>query len=132
MAPRRQSIAAAVLAKGTVAALIFANVANVANAADSAARFEVSVTLRSASQPDPTLCVAGGKAHPLGITAIVKCAPLPSPAAQPDRVVSSVLFYMSRGVWLGTVDETMGLGTVTSWRVIRLANRDYLEMMVGW
>ena len=33
---------------------------------------------------------------------------------------------------LATVDSYTGLGTVTSWRVIRLANRDYVELTVGW
>jgi hypothetical protein len=35
------------------------------------------------------------------------------------------------GETLGTIDINTG-GTVTSWRVIRLANRDYLEMMLHW
>jgi len=35
------------------------------------------------------------------------------------------------GELLGTIDIYTG-GTVTSWRVIRLVDRDYLEMMVHW
>lgn len=30
------------------------------------------------------------------------------------------------------VDGYTGIGTVTSWRVVTLAERDYLEMMIGW
>jgi len=33
---------------------------------------------------------------------------------------------------LGTVDSYAGSGTVTSWRVVNLADRDYIEMMIGW
>ena len=36
------------------------------------------------------------------------------------------------GEWLGTVDGHMGSGTVTSWRIVHAANREYLEMTVGW
>ena len=36
------------------------------------------------------------------------------------------------GQWLGTVDGTTGDGTITSWRVLRVADRDYLEIMVAW
>jgi len=30
------------------------------------------------------------------------------------------------------IDGYTGTGTVTSWRVVTLAERDYLEMMIGW
>lgn len=33
---------------------------------------------------------------------------------------------------LGTLDVYAGGGTITSWRIVRLANRDYIELMVGW
>lgn len=36
------------------------------------------------------------------------------------------------GVMSGSLDMNTGLGTVTSWRVIKLADRDYLEMTVRW
>jgi hypothetical protein len=36
------------------------------------------------------------------------------------------------GEALGTVDIYSGAGTVTSWRMINLANWEYLEMTVGW
>lgn len=43
------------------------------------------------------------------------------------------LFHVSRaGEWLGSVDGEAGNGTITTWRVVHLANRDYLEIMVGW
>lgn len=30
------------------------------------------------------------------------------------------------------IDGYTGIGTVTSWRVVTLTERDYLEMMIGW
>ena len=127
----RQSIAARVLSKGALAALILALTS--AQAGESQARFGVSVTLQTDAPPEFGACKTGEVIHDKGITATVSCVPLPVPKQPAEsRVVSSVLFHISRGTWLGTADETMGLGTVTSWRVIRLANRDYLELMVGW
>ena len=130
----RQSIAATALLKGAAAALILAQLP--AQAADATARFEIAVTLRVENQPEFGACKAGEVLKPQGIAATVTCSPVPGPSPTPTdhnkTVVSSVLFHISRGAWLGTADESMGLGTVTSWRVLRVANRDYLEMMVGW
>ena len=36
------------------------------------------------------------------------------------------------GEWLGTIDGDNTSGTITSWRVYHVANREYLEVMVGW
>ena len=104
-----------------------------AHAGENVARFGVAVNLLTDAPPEFGACKTGEVIHPQGVAATVTCTPVPV-AKQPGqgRVVSTVLFHISRGTWLGTADETMGLGTVTSWRVIRLANRDYLEMMVGW
>jgi len=43
-----------------------------------------------------------------------------------------LLHVYRAGEWLGVVDSDMGSGTITTWRVVRAANRDYLEIMVGW
>jgi hypothetical protein len=32
----------------------------------------------------------------------------------------------------GAIDSYIGSGTITSWRSVNLADRDYLEMLVGW
>lgn len=36
------------------------------------------------------------------------------------------------GEWIDTIDNPPGTGTITSWRVVRLANRSFLELTVGW
>lgn len=43
-----------------------------------------------------------------------------------------LLHVFRAGEWLGSVDAVTGDGTITSWRVVHVANRDYLEIMVGW
>lgn len=43
-----------------------------------------------------------------------------------------LLHVYRAGEWLGVIDSDMGSGTITTWRVVRAANRDYLEIMVGW
>ena len=56
-----------------------------------------------------------------------------SKAARSGPIAAALLFHISRtGEWIGASDEVAGAGTVTSWRVVHIANRDYLEMMVGW
>lgn len=43
------------------------------------------------------------------------------------------LFQAVRGGDLiGTVDSYVGAGNVTSWRVVNLRDRDYVEMLVNW
>jgi len=32
----------------------------------------------------------------------------------------------------GGVDSYTGPGTITSWRMVSLADRDYLEIQIGW
>jgi hypothetical protein len=34
--------------------------------------------------------------------------------------------------FFGGIDSYTGVGTVTSWRMVNLTDRDYLEMMFGW
>jgi hypothetical protein len=42
------------------------------------------------------------------------------------------LYLFRTNEWLGTVDAMMTTGTVTSWRVVRVSDRDYIEIVVGW
>ena len=50
----------------------------------------------------------------------------------PNPDTRYLLHVYRAGEWLGVVDGDMGSGTITTWRVVRTANRDYLEIMVGW
>ena len=43
-----------------------------------------------------------------------------------------LLHVYSEGQVVQTVDTVTDPGTVTSWRVVRAADRDFLEIVVGW
>ena len=59
----------------------------------------------------------------------LNCA-VSTPVQRPDS--RFLLNVYEGGHYLGSVDGMMSTGTVTSWRVINLPKRDYLEIMVGW
>lgn len=71
-----------------------------------------------------------------------QCATTPEPGSGRVKLNCSTpatrntsLYHLNvyrAGEWLGTVDGEMGTGTVTSWRIVHVANREYLEMTVGW
>jgi hypothetical protein len=48
----------------------------------------------------------------------------------PHEIPRYLLHVYRAGEWL--VDDQMGTGTLTSWRIVHVANREYLEMTVGW
>ncbi len=45
------------------------------------------------------------------------------------RYVTQVFW---NGDWIDSIDDSPGTGTVTSWRRVNLANREYLELTIGW
>ncbi len=45
------------------------------------------------------------------------------------RYVTQVLW---NGDWIEGLDNSRGVGTITSWRVVNLSDRNYLELMVNW
>jgi len=60
----------------------------------------------------------------------IDCAPAaPARATAPPHLL---LHIFREADWIGTVDGVLATGTVTSWRVVRFAQREYLEMTVGW
>lgn len=72
----------------------------------------------------------------------VQCGTLPEPATGRVKITCATpgsrdtsryhLAVYRAGEWIGNVDGEMGTGTVTSWRIVHAANREYLEMTVGW
>jgi len=53
-----------------------------------------------------------------------------TPAPGPDQ--RFMLHLYREGAQVGTVDGTTAPGTVTSWQVVHAADRDFLEIVVGW
>lgn len=115
---RRQAVLAVALVAG--AGTLFA-------ALPASQSFNVTVTLNAPTQSTTGQCGSTVETGSLPkVTVFCSPAPLMREAPRP-------LFHLYRdGEWLGTVDGQMGTGTVVSWRIVHVANREYLEMMVGW
>lgn len=114
------------------------------HAATSGTRFNVTVDLQSGERaPTTEFCRTSDAAGAFGATVTVVCstgAVVDISSGQSGMPWVPMhggayrhLFHVTRnGELLGTVDSYTGLGTVTSWRVVHLDNRDYLELTVGW
>ena len=115
-----------------------------AHAGVAQASFAVKINLLPSNgiAPSTGLCRSSSMIGTFGSTMTVSCATgapssfsgntntLPWTKKQ-DNSYRFVTQVSRAGELLGTIDIFTG-GSVTSWRVIRLANRDYLEMMVHW
>lgn len=103
------------------AAGVFAAASGCAWAASVTAPFSVNVSM------SPKVTCATRVTTALGLPQVkVACG---EPQANDLRYL---LHVYRDGQWLGTIDGDNASGTITSWRVYHVANRDYLEIMVGW
>ena len=87
--------------------------------------FRVTVTLSAAAAPPTAQC--SSSIEPGSNKIVVACS---EPKA-PRDIPRYILHVYRAGEWL-PVDGQMGTGTLTSWRIVHVADREYLEMMVGW
>lgn len=99
-----------------------------APAAQKSASFKVMVDLISDAKEAVQCDRATRPSVPPSVTVV--CVPAGGQAPRTDP--RFLLNLYESGAFLGTVDSMMSTGTVTSWRVVHLVNRDYLEIMVGW
>jgi hypothetical protein len=91
--------------------------------------FRVSVTLKSPVEAAVAECST--TLNPATNKVTVACASAPAPDVPRVPDIPRYLLHVYRaGEWL--VDDQMGNGTLTSWRIVHVANREYLEMTVGW
>jgi hypothetical protein len=98
-----------------------------AQSAQKSASFMVQVDLLTDTKTGSCGSTAAQGGSPL---LVVNCnTSTPTPQKPDSRFLLNV--YQA-GYYLGTVDGMMSTGTVTSWRVVSLPKRDYLEIMVGW
>ncbi len=111
-------------------------------------QFNVTVNLQSSSvglqiAPISAFCRSPDTLGSFGATATVVCATGAVVDISPSRIKTPLspvhggayryIFQASRdGNILGTVDSYVEVGNETSWRVINLIDRVYLEMLVGW
>ena len=130
-----QMVAARVL---TLSATLFLWASPI-QAAISSSQFEVSINLLSDTSSNKGLCISKSSG-PFSATITYVCTTgttvdiSSSKAGKPVRGDAyRFLTHISKaGISLGTVDSYSGGGTITSWRMVNLANREYLEMMVHW
>lgn len=127
-----QSLALAVLLGGAVAT---------APAAAGSGNFNVTATLQTTLSP--TLCRDVNPPGAFGATVIVVCStgatvnisPGTSGAPwSPVRGGANRYNFLPVGAasQKGSADSFVGAGTITSWRVVQMADWDYLEMLMSW
>ena len=93
--------------------------------------FRVTVTLNQAVGGQGATCA--NVLDPATNKVTIACGantPTPEPTLVPAAPPRYLLHVYRAGEWL--VDDQMGNGTLTSWRIVHVANREYLEMTVGW
>ena len=117
--------------QGALALALMATAATPWAAAPVNQSFRVTVTLKSA-QEDLPVATCSNVLDPATDKVVVIClggqtGSTPTPQASLPRYL---LHIYRPGEWL--VDDQIGTGTLTSWRIVHVANREYLEMMVGW
>lgn len=120
------------------------------NAAPVSGQFNITVNLQTGgggggggSGPGSAFCVSHNAPGSFGATVTVVCSTgafvdiSPSQARPPWTPTHGGSFRYAtqvfwNGDWLESLDDRLGTGTITSWRVVNLMNRNYLEMTVGW
>ena len=125
-----------------VLAVAFGCFTPLVNAIQGGGQFNVTATLQSASSPS-VFCRTnpGGLAFNAAVTvvcstgAVVDISPgragIPwSPMHGGAYRYATQVFW--NGVWVESLDDTPGTGTITSWRLVNLLNRSYVELTVGW
>jgi hypothetical protein len=108
-------------------ALLLAGASACCNAGQTSAPFSVNLKLNFKDTVACDRTVQPG-ILPNNVTIVCSNNTIPAPRMAPRFMLN----LFQSGEWVGTVDAMMSTGTVTSWRVIHLVNRDYLEVMLGW
>jgi hypothetical protein len=117
--PARRALGAAIL------------VAASAQASGATASGSFRVTVDVFTQDKTTVeCARTAVPGPFGDKVSIACVPQ---TGSTSAAVPPFLLHLFRdGTQVGTIDGFMATGTITSWRVVHVANRDYLEIVVGW
>jgi hypothetical protein len=99
-------------------------------AASGALAGQTSATFKVVVEWIPNKSTAECQSITQGNTVSVTCAPI---GGRPSPAQNQLLYvFHQNNQWLGTVESMMTTGTVTSWRVVKAGERDYLELVVGW
>jgi len=129
------------------AAIIFAGVVAGANAGTSSANLTVSATYVSANAPtSPGFCTLGPNRSAFGAVVTVVCGSDTVVDIRAPKTATSWTalhggayryahikdFELGNPGGLDGIESYTGVGTVTSWRMVSLADRKYLELQIGW
>jgi hypothetical protein len=117
-------------------------------AAQGSAQFQLSVQLQPTgskgnTDPPSAFCRTDSLPGTFGATVTIVCSTgvvvdIEAPRFQErlSPVHGGAYRYLTQvsagGQILGTVDFYSGLGTITSWRVVNLVDRQYVEMTLNW
>ena len=122
----------AILALGLVAS-------SIAVASTVSAPFSVRINVGSLSGQGGVICTTNVDTSALPQNGSVNCNPGDGGGGgvEPTAIFrkAPTYYYLQLyrgGQLIGDVSAGTSSGTVTSWRVVRAGNRDYLEIMVGW
>jgi hypothetical protein len=128
----------ALLAPIWVAAILGAGQALAAQARST---FRVQVQIGNHVSPGSSFCRISDMPGAFGAIVTVVCSTgvvvqIDTPSGQSSSlpIHGGAYRFLPPVSWAGVMSDDMnaGLGTVTSWRVIKLADRDLLEMTVRW
>jgi len=99
-----------------------------AQAAQGGGQFNVNVTLQSTNSPTVPKT---GTCHSSSLLNVGSAVTL---VCSSDTLTDNryVLQSTRTGEFIGFSESEAGSGNVASWRIIQLANREYLEMLIGW
>jgi hypothetical protein len=109
--------------------------------AQARSSFAVHVQLSNQVSPGSSFCRVSDMPGAFGAIVTVVCSTgvvvqIDTPSAHPSSlpIHGGAYRFLPPVSWAGVMSDDMnaGLGTVTSWRVIKLADRDLLEMTVRW
>ena len=124
-------------------AAVFCAAPTTVDAGQSSSRFQVTVDYHSDTNPTSAFCRSSDVPHSFGSTVTYVCATgvvvdiSPTHPGMPWSPTHGGAYrYITQvnvgGQVLGTVDIYSGLGTITSWRVVNLVDRQYVEMTLNW
>lgn len=126
-----------------LAALLFLWAQQSSYAAQASSQFTVEINLQpNGNMPSAGVCRSSTRIGTFGEAVTVECSSgkavtfagdtskLPWSAMQ-DGYYRFVTQLSGTGIPLES-DKFAGAGTVTSWRIVNLADWEYLELMVGW